>query len=317
MLNSRFLGRAALCFASVVACALMPGQSWGQTPTNTWTATSTGNWSAASNWDTNPLAPTSGATTILQFNASTTDNYTATNDILNPFVLNGLLLNSTSTNPITIAGFQLNFSINGATNPVLNQNNTGAVVISNDILISNPLTIGGSGSGLLTLNGVISGGALTMGGAGTVILGGNNTFTGGLTINSGVVQLNNAGALNSGTPQAVTFGASSTGTLRLNGNSITISGLSTNATPGTTIVENASVTSAVLTVSNAVANTFAGTIQDGSGGGILGLTKIGVGTLTLSGANTYTGLTQIQAGAISINTIGNVGGGGPQLSAIP
>ncbi len=45
--------------------------------------------------------------------------------------------------------------------------------------------------------------------------------------------------------------------------------------------------------------TFAGIIADGSSGGAL--TKVGTGTLTLSGTNSYTGTTTVSAGALIIN----------------
>ena len=50
-------------------------------------------------------------------------------------------------------------------------------------------------------------------------------------------------------------------------------------------------------------------------GGAQGLTKAGNGTVTLSGANTYSGKTTISAGILSVNTIGNVGAGGSALGA--
>jgi len=155
-----------------------------------------------------------------------------------------------------------------------------------------------------TFNGVIQNGSGTVGltktGTGTLTLGGGNTFTGGVTINGGALQLANAGALNSSSPNSVTFGANAAvGTkLQLNGNSVTISGLATNAAPGTVVLENANAAASTLTINQASNTTFAGTIQNGTGGGALSLVKTGAGILTLSGTNTYTGNTTISGGTL-------------------
>ena len=164
-----------------------------------------------------------------------------------------------------------------------------------------------------------AGGAMAKAGTGTLTLQGANTFTGGLTINAGTVQLGNTGALDStaGSENAVAFGSGSTGTLALAGYNVVIANLNTNATPGTTYVQNAngaSVSNATLTVGNSTnaSGTFAGTIQDGTGGGTLALTKLGSGTLTLTGTtNTYTGGTTVSAGTLSfangaLGTTGNI-----------
>jgi len=61
--------------------------------------------------------------------------------------------------------------------------------------------------------------------------------------------------------------------------------------------------------SNNLSTTFAGTIQDSAP-----LSKIGSGTLTLSGANTYTGTTTVSAGALVVsNTSGSGTGTGAVL----
>ena len=160
---------------------------------------------------------------------------------------------------------------------------------------------------------------LTKQGAGQLTLAAAGSFTGGVTLNAGVLQLGNASTLNAtaGSENAVTFGASSSGTLRLNGNSLVVANLSTNATPGSTFVENANASAATLTVGNStnLSGSFAGVLRDGTGGGTLGLTKAGTGTLTLTltgtgtgtGTDTYTGTTTVSAGTLKLGSAAALG----------
>ena len=183
--------------------------------------------------------------------------------------------------------------------------------------INAPLALGGnqtwtlnvSPSSPLTINGPISGAhSLAVSGSGQLVLGGNDTFTGGLTISNNVnVVLSNTGALNGSSPDSVTFGASSTGTLNLNGNSITIGTLSSNG--GLPVIRNSSAIAASLTVSQAGNGAFGGSILDGTGGGALGFTKAGNAMLTLSGSEGYTGATTITGGELYITgTLGGTSG---------
>ena len=57
------------------------------------------------------------------------------------------------------------------------------------------------------------------------------------------------------------------------------------------------------------------TDSSGTGGGAVGLRKLGTGTLELTGANTYSGMTRIDAGTLSIDNIANVGAAGSALGA--
>ncbi|MEI6713394.1 MAG: autotransporter-associated beta strand repeat-containing protein, partial [Verrucomicrobiota bacterium] len=164
--------------------------------------------------------------------------------------------------------------------------------------------IDGIGAGNKRVSLVVAGGSLT--------LGGSNTFTGGVTINAGSLILGSSLALNVTTPNAVTFGPGAvSGTeLRLSGSSVTIGTLSSDATPGSPMIQNANATAATLVVSQGSASTFAGVIQDGAGGGSLSLGKSGLGTLTLSGSNSYTGLTTISAGTLALGSSNALAGGG-------
>jgi probable HAF family extracellular repeat protein/autotransporter-associated beta strand protein len=172
------------------------------------------------------------------------------------------------------------------------------------------LTLNGSNTGPNTISGALSDNgsgqlAITMSGTGVWILSGNNTFTGGVTINSGVLSLGSAGALNSASPNGVAFGAGSTGTLALVGNSVTVGSLITNATAGNPIVENSGGTTATLTVNNVSSNTFAGVMQDG-GSGPLSVIKTGSGTLTLTGFNTFTGGLAVNGGIVKLDAPGSL-----------
>jgi fibronectin-binding autotransporter adhesin len=99
---------------------------------------------------------------------------------------------------------------------------------------------------------------------------------------------------------------SSGGKLDLSGqNYQTLKSLSAADNSGTQVVIGA----VALTVGDAASTTFDGVIT-GSGGS---LTKVGEGTLTLSGANTYSGSTTVSAGTLNFsgtNTIGTVNANG-------
>lgn len=127
-----------------------------------------------------------------------------------------------------------------------------------------------------------SGGALTKYGAGTLTLGGANTYGGATSIMGGTLALGRANALSAATALTVAGGAR----FNMNGFAQTVSGL--------TGAGNVSLGAARLTVNGG--GVFSGAI-DGAGG----LTKGGDGKLTLSGINTYSGATNVDAGELNIN----------------
>ena len=129
----------------------------------------------------------------------------------------------------------------------------------------------------VTLAASLSGlGGLTKTGAGTMTLSGVNSYQGGTTINGGTVAVAtdaNLGAAAGG----LAFGG---GTLQF------LTGFTTNRT----VTLNAGGGTFDTNGNNA---TLAGAI-----GGAGGLTKVGVGTMTLSGAGTYLGGTTVNAGTL-------------------
>jgi autotransporter-associated beta strand protein len=216
----------------------------------------------------------------------------------------GALTNSSATT----AGYPGLITLGSASSIIAS---SGTINISNVGTITGAtfgLTLGGAGGGSVTSIIGTTTGSLTKNDAGTWTLSGSNTFTGGVTINGGILQLNNAGALNSGTANAVTFGAASTGKLQLNGISPTIASLNTNATVGTPVIEDGNAVASILTLNSGGANVFEGVLQNGTTG-TLALTKSGAGSLTLDGNNTYSGLTTLSAGTLNINSATALGTG--------
>ncbi len=141
---------------------------------------------------------------------------------------------------------------------------------------------------------------LSMSGSGVLVVTNTNDYSGGTVINNGTLRIG------SGTAQVgsgnIGFGpnAASTARLQLFGNNLTLPGLTTDTTyPGTPVVENGAAGTSTLTIANTGNYTgavFAGTLQDGAGGGKLAFTKDGFYDVTLAGANTYSGDTTIVNG---------------------
>jgi autotransporter-associated beta strand protein len=144
-------------------------------------------------------------------------------------------------------------------------------------------------TGTTTLNGAIAGaGGLTKSGTGTLTLGAAETYTGATTINAGTLTLTGASSIaaSSGLDLAA---SGTTFDISGHGGDVTIKDLKGAAGSIVNLGSNHLIAGA----SNNT--TFAGVIE-GSGP----FYKEGSGTLTLSGGNTYTGTTFIDAGTLQV-----------------
>ena len=214
---------------------------------------------------------------------------------------------------------------------------TGAATINNAIVVNSALgNTDAAGTFRVDSSGNVFNGTLTASGANATFR--NNGGTGSVTINGAIsgasglmlsasngtgltITLSNTGTANSyagdttisSLKETLTLGASNQisngagkgnlivtgGNFKMGGFSETINGLS-----GTGTVDGVSGAS-ILTVGDndatGAANTFSGVIKNTAG--TLALTKIGTGTLTLSGNNTYGGATTISFGTLKAGSI--------------
>ena len=247
----------------------------------------------------------------------------------------GALVNSSSTDA-SYAGL---VTLGGAT--TINAS-SGAISLTNTGTITGSgfnLTVNGAYD--TTISSVIGTGTgtVTKSGNGTLTFGGANTFTGNISVAGGRLKLGNNSALGTSSSPAVTI--SSGATLDLNGKTVsnanTLSLIGTGAGSYGGALVNTSTTdsaySGLITLAGATTiNASNGNITLSNPGTITGatfgltvtgnsnvsiasiigtttgsITKNGAGTLTLSGANTYTGGTNVTAGNLKVGSASALG----------
>ncbi|SNT18069.1 MULTISPECIES: autotransporter-associated beta strand repeat-containing protein, partial [unclassified Azospirillum] len=179
----------------------------------------------------------------------------------------------------------------------------GSLSGAGSVSLSYGLTVGGANTST-TFSGVISStntSGITKVGTGTLTLTGTNTYTGSTSVSAGGLTLNaGEGAL--ADTSAVTVAADATLTVTANDTIGSLAGAGTVALGGSLLTFGGDDTS----------TTFSGTITGATGGSIK---KLGTGTFTLSGTNSYVGGTDLAAGTIVAGTVGALGSGGISFSA--
>ena len=330
----QFKGAASLPAASAVSLGvatlqyLDDGAGNNGTITRTWnditlsaagtasTIINVGNNGSANTGNTVAFGALNNGTALNNF--ASTINFTASNGYLQSYSslgLSGLLGNNTTLNPTTTSVIITGNVTNQESSTVTGHYDT--------------LTLGGTSTGN-AINGAISDSAgyvsvgngdtrVTKSGAGTWTLSGANTYNGPTTISAGTLRFarqvslynNNTG----GGWTAANINVKSAATLALNVDSAGTDGFTSasldtllgNISVANTATEGlqagailgfdtSTATAGTFTHGNAIAN------STGASGGAISVTKLGTGTLTLSGANTYTGTTTIGDGTLAFTT---------------
>jgi hypothetical protein len=187
----------------------------------------------------------------------------------------------------------------------------GTLQFSQDLDSARAITLnsnGGTfdtGNNSVDLSGPITGaGGLTKVGAGTLSLGGINTYLGATEVDAGFLAADASGALSPNSAFTVASGA----VLDLGLHDQTIGSLAGNGTvhPGSSLP--GPVLEVTLTTgADDTSTTFAGVLEDGSSSVVLALAKVGIGTFTLSGANTYSGGTALDNGTLDVAALNAAG----------
>jgi len=316
---SAFLASASTGFAQNTVYRWIGGSS-------VWTTA--GNWAVESGTGSTP--PPTGGTIAARINVGATGNLNPTNAMVYAAAQGETRFNPTDNRVLVIANgaSTATVTISGG---IFDSRNTGTAAATNSDAMAN-----GNASAVATLN--ITGGTYTNvnggarrlnvglnGGTATVNISAGNLISGFITFG------NHAGSVTLATTSTVNI--SGTGVLETGGftreSSTTPAGIS-NITSNITFnggtlrardannadfMADAAISGTALVKVGGVtidSNGFnigisqALTQDAGSTGG--GLTKSGAGTLTLSGANTYTGATSINAGTLSASNIVVSGG---------
>ena len=209
-----------------------------------------------------------------------------------------------SLGPINVSG--MSFAVNGYT---VEQGSIGLVPDANgNTLIAVGINNPGDEAITTTITSVLTDaaapGRLVKRGLGTLVLGGANTYTGGTVIDAGVLSVkadNNLGA--------------ATGGLTFDGGILQVTGTSYTSIPSARTVTWGAAGGGFDIA--AAANTFTvSQVLGGTGSGTDELTKLGAGTLLLTGNNTYSGGTIISAGTLAVGDGGTLGTGGVTNNSI-
>ncbi len=226
------------------------------------------------NGGTLTLSPTAGL--VMSNGSSNSSTLTLTSGLINQ--TSGFLdIGQSGTAAYNQSGGT--YTLTGGGNTYVGHGAAGNMTVSGGLFTGATMTIAdGGGAGTLTVSGT---GAVTV----TTLTMGGGAGAGTINLNGGTL-----------TVSSIAKAAGGTDTLNFNGGTLTASAsFNSPASLGTVVQSNGAV---IDTSTFAVGITTALT----NGGGSGGLIKAGVGSLTLSGANTYTGATTLSNGTLILNS---------------
>lgn len=199
---------------------------------------------------------------------------------------------SAGTAHITNSGdVEFNSSSNAGTATIVNS----AVMNFNDTSSAGGSNITNTASGVVTFNTSSSAGTATISNSGSL------TFNDSATAASSTITTNNGGTTSftgTSTGGSAIFIAAAGGTIDISG--LTNGGMTAGSIEG---AGNYVLGANTLATGSLNTSTQVDGAISGTGGG---LTKVGTGTLTLTGVNSYTGATTISAGTLAISGFGSI-----------
>lgn len=282
------------CILSLLAA----GSAMAQT-TYQWNGTTNTSWQTSSNWLASPGQPAFNTTTAnarLNVNngANSTLIYTSaegTTIFPGGGSVRGLVINGGS---MEIQGGTFS-TVGTTTGDIIGNAATGSLTVSGGNYLAGVGVVvgfGSGGTGTLTL----ASGAVTLassGGIGLSLTLGNSTSSGTLNLNGGTLSASSVAVGGTTGTKTVNFNG---GTLKFNGTTggtfmATGANLTANVRNGGAVIDT---NSRNTTLAHALTHSVIGgdTARDG------GLTKNGTGTLTLSGLNTFNGNIVVNTGAL-------------------
>jgi autotransporter-associated beta strand protein len=291
---------AAAILATIILSASLPAKAGAQATTYTWTGGNgaSDSWYAAGNWG-GTIVPADEPPSDYVFAAggwNTGANTIAIDGANRAPYAQTLTVNGNVGVPLTVQIGQdntlwLSPSTSGATTITAAQTGVQATIAGSSgasIQLTDDQQWSVAGtldiSAVIWDDGELPSPGFVKNGAGTLILSGNNAFSGPITVDQGTVSVStiaNQGAGCNLGRGSLTLGG---GALAYNGSSVaTNRGFALGTGGGAIDVANL-----------ATSLTFTGAVT----GGQVALTKTGGGTLILTGADSYTGLTTVSAGAL-------------------